>query len=184
MKQLYNFAANQLHYVAKRLCSKMTGHYKLNLKKMLSGHIWLYSSSLLPTCRRHQMWSCFSQDGRAVIKRPGPGISPNYYEHLPRLLSKENERKIEPKEIPSCLIPCLLVVFTQQIEILVTTLRWPPTNHRNYKTLLVKLIVMFTAPALKWCVTSSTRNLHWKSFHQESWNVWWSLLISHYFSQL
>ena len=85
----------------------------------------------------------------AVSKRRGPGISPSYYEHLPRLLSKENERKIEPKEIPSCLIPCLLVVFTQQIEILVTTLRWPPTNHRNYKTLLVKLIVMFTAPALK-----------------------------------
>ena len=86
---------------------------------------------------------------RAVIKRRGPGISPSYYERLPRLLSKENERKIEPKEIPSCLIPRPLVVFTRQIEILVTTLRWPPTNHRNYKTLLVKLIVMFTAPALK-----------------------------------
>ena len=26
------------------------------------------------------------------------------------------------KEIPSCLIPCLLVVFTRQLEILVTTL--------------------------------------------------------------
>ena len=31
-------------------------------------------------------------------------------------------RKIEPKEIPSCLIPCLLVVFTPQLEILVTFL--------------------------------------------------------------
>ena len=30
--------------------------------------------------------------------------------------------KIEPKEIPSCLIPCLLVVFTWQLEILVTSL--------------------------------------------------------------
>ena len=29
-------------------------------------------------------------------------------------------RKIEPKEIPSCLIPRLLVVFTRQLEILVT----------------------------------------------------------------
>ena len=29
---------------------------------------------------------------------------------------------MEPKEIPSCLIPRLLVVFTQQLEILVTTL--------------------------------------------------------------
>ena len=31
-------------------------------------------------------------------------------------------RKIEPKEIPSCLIPRLLVVFTRQLEILVTAL--------------------------------------------------------------
>ena len=38
-KQLYNFVANQLYYAAKRLCSKMTGHYKLNLKNMLSSHI-------------------------------------------------------------------------------------------------------------------------------------------------
>ena len=29
---------------------------------------------------------------------------------------------MEPKEIPSCLIPRLLVVFTQQLEILVTPL--------------------------------------------------------------
>ena len=48
---------------------------------------------------------------RAVIKRWG------YYEHGPRLLSKENKRKIEPNETPSCLIPCLLVVFTLQLEI-------------------------------------------------------------------
>ena len=34
----------------------------------------------------------------------------------------ENRRKIEPKEIPSRLIPRRLVVFTQQLEILVTTL--------------------------------------------------------------
>ena len=61
---------------------------------------------------------------RAVIKRPGPGISPGYYERLPERLSKEKKRKIEPKEVPSCLIPCLLVVFTQQLEILATTLRF------------------------------------------------------------
>ena len=59
---------------------------------------------------------------RAVIKRRGPRISPNYYERFPQLLSEENRRKIEPKEIPSCLIPRLLIVFTQQLEILVTTL--------------------------------------------------------------
>ena len=31
-------------------------------------------------------------------------------------------RKIRPKEIPSCYIPCLLVAFTQQLEILETSL--------------------------------------------------------------
>ena len=40
----------------------------------------------------------------AVIKSRGPGISPGYYEGGPWLLSSEN-RRIEPKEIPSCLIP-------------------------------------------------------------------------------
>ena len=61
------------------------------------------------------------------MKRWVPGISLSYYECLPRLLSKENERKIEPKDIPSCFIPRLLslVVFTWQLEILVTTL-WTP----------------------------------------------------------
>ena len=39
----------------------------------------------------------------------------------------KNRRKIEPKEIPSLLIPRLLVVFTRQLEILVTTL-----NERTY----------------------------------------------------
>ena len=34
----------------------------------------------------------------------------------------ENRRKIQPKEIPSCMIPRLLVVFTWQLEIVVTTL--------------------------------------------------------------
>ena len=58
---------------------------------------------------------------RAVIKRQGLGISTSYYERGPQVLSKENRRKrIEPKETPSCLILCLLVVFTQQLEILVT----------------------------------------------------------------
>ena len=42
------------------------------------------------------MWS------RAVIKSWGLGIFPGFYEHGPRLLSLENRRKIEPKEISSC----------------------------------------------------------------------------------
>ena len=48
---------------------------------------------------------------RAVIKGRGLGISPSYYECGLLLLPFENRRKIEPKDIPSCLIPCLLVVF-------------------------------------------------------------------------
>ena len=60
--------------------------------------------------------------GRVVIKSRGPGILPGYYECGPWLLLLKNRTKIEPKELPSCLIPRLLVVFTQQLEILVTTL--------------------------------------------------------------
>ena len=55
-------------------------------------------------------------------QRQGPGISLGYYESGPRLLSQESRRKIQPKEIPSCLIPHLFVVFTRQLEILVTSL--------------------------------------------------------------
>ena len=68
------------------------------------------------------MKGIYNDVNRAVIKGRGPGISPGYYERGARLLSKENRRKIEPKETPSCLIPRLLVVFTRQLEILVTTL--------------------------------------------------------------
>jgi len=81
--------------------------------------------TFLPYCMGGHTDTDLIQTPRAVIKRRGPGISPSYYERLPRLLSKANERKIERKEIPSCLIPHLLVVFTLQLEILVTTLRTP-----------------------------------------------------------
>ena len=59
---------------------------------------------------------------RAVIKSWGPGISPVYYECGPWLLSLEKGRKVEAKETPSCLIPRPVVVFTRQLDILVTTL--------------------------------------------------------------
>ena len=52
---------------------------------------------------------------RAVIKGRGPRLSPSFYDMT--LLSLENGTKIEPKKIPSCLIPYLRDVFTQQIEI-------------------------------------------------------------------
>ena len=56
---------------------------------------------------------------QAVMKSRGPVLSPDYYECSPRLLLLENRRKMEPKEIPSCLIPYILVVFTEQHRILV-----------------------------------------------------------------
>ena len=67
--------------------------------------------------------ACSLPKRRVVIKSRGPGIFPGYYESGPRLLLLENRRKIEPKEIPSRLIPRLLVLFTRQLEILVTTLQ-------------------------------------------------------------
>jgi len=62
--------------------------------------------------------SCFKI--RAIINDQGLRNSPGYYERGPRLLSKENRRKIELKEPISCLIPLQLLVFTQQLEILTT----------------------------------------------------------------
>ena len=59
---------------------------------------------------------------RVVVKSWGPGIFRGYQESGPWLLFLENRTKIEPKEIPSHLIPLLLAVFTRQLEILVTTL--------------------------------------------------------------
>ena len=57
-------------------------------------------------------------DYRAAIKSRGLRISPVYYECGPLLVSLENRRKMEPKEIPSCMIPHLhvLVVFTRQLK--------------------------------------------------------------------
>ena len=67
---------------------------------------------------------CFLQNRihKAVIKRRELGFSPGYYECGPWLLSQDIRRKIKPNEIPSCFVPRPLVVFTQQLEILVTSL--------------------------------------------------------------
>ena len=57
-------------------------------------------------------------DYRAFVKGQGRGAdSPAYEEHDLKLLPKNNRRKKEAKEMPSCLITCLVVV-----EILVTAL--------------------------------------------------------------
>ena len=51
-------------------------------------------------------------------------------------------REIESKEIPSCLIDCLLVVFTQQLEILVTVQLYSflaeKTGGRELAAILIK----------------------------------------------
>ena len=76
-------------------------------------------SLILPIC--HVVLSNCCRLVRVVIKSRGPRIFPRYQESGPQLLLLENRRKTGPKEIPSHLIPRLLV-FTRQLEILVTTL--------------------------------------------------------------
>ena len=61
-------------------------------------------------------WLFYFINSRVVIESQGLGISPGYYECGPQIISLENRIKIEPEEIPSCLIPCLLVIFTQQLR--------------------------------------------------------------------
>ena len=53
---------------------------------------------------------------RVVIKRRGRGFPPAIKNVAPAYFHRKIEKKIEPKEIPSCLIPRLLVVFTWQLE--------------------------------------------------------------------
>lgn len=48
----------------------------------------------------------------------------DYKEYGPSFFSKETKRIIESKELPSCLIPCLQIAYTQLIEILVTACLW------------------------------------------------------------
>ena len=66
---------------------------------------------------------CIPCKRRAVFKSRGPGICAGPYECGPWLPSLGDRRKIEPQEISSRLIPCLVVIFTAQLEILVTTLK-------------------------------------------------------------
>ena len=81
------------------------------------------------TCRYSRSWrlcdnkcivillyqsALFSYPGLS-LRGGGQGFPPATINVTPRLLLLENGRKIEPKVTPSCLIPHLLVVFTQQL---------------------------------------------------------------------
>ena len=63
----------------------------------------------------------------------------------------ENERKTEPKEIRGCLISRPLVVFTQQLKILVTTLKQVSLKFDN--TIIISLKYGYL---LQKCVLRST----------------------------
>ena len=70
----------------------------------------LWTQTLLNKDNGHFSASPVTNYHRVVIKSRGP--SPAYYECGPGLLLLENRRKLEPKETPRCLIPHLLVVFS------------------------------------------------------------------------
>jgi len=77
--------------------------------------------NLYLACKQQQLNGPVSY--RAFEKRaPGQGFPLVTIKHNPWLLLLENRRKRELKEIPSCLIPHLLIVFAQELEILVTAL--------------------------------------------------------------
>ena len=80
---------------------------------------------MLPTLGGQNRWilgEFFFFAFRAVIKRQGLWISPATINVVSVYFHGKNRRKTEPKEIPSCLIPCLLAVFIWQLEIVVTSL--------------------------------------------------------------
>ena len=86
-------------------------------------HQWDFVGGLLPS-RLHNFNSDFNHNrGKGYSDCIITGLSlRGGGRRFPRLLSKENRRKIEPKQALCCLIPCLLFVFIRQLKILVMTL--------------------------------------------------------------
>ena len=64
-------------------------------------------------------------------QEPGAGDFPRLLREWPPATFIGKWKKIEPKEIPSRLIPRLPVVFTWQLEILVTTLTYVISKCNN-----------------------------------------------------
>ena len=59
----------------------------------------------------------------------------------PGYFHRKIEEKIEPKEISSCLIPRLLVVFTRQLKILVTALNELGASASNLSAFVFVFVV-------------------------------------------
>ena len=77
--------------------------------------------SIFKNILRVDSFSVYSFSSELSLRAAGRGFPLATMSVAPGYLL-ENRRKIEPKEISSSLIPHLLVVFTQQLEILVTTM--------------------------------------------------------------
>ena len=76
-------------------------------------------------------------------------------------------RKIEPKVIPSCLIPCLLVVFTPQLEILVTFLWCLGQQHNT--TICSSGSTPRPATSLFWQICQSWHLSHFNEIYSIKW---------------
>ena len=74
----------------------------------------------------------------------GQGISPRYYKRGPWLLSWENTRKIEPKEIPSCLIPAYLFYLPDNLKSWWQPWNWSLEKEPRVQRLLVWSIIVST----------------------------------------
>ena len=86
-----------------------------------------FLSSKAGSQNKQNQWKCYpGLSLRAVGQGPGAGgqgfppatmsVSPGSSTFI------RNRRKMEPKELPSCKIPLLLISYTRQLEILGTTL--------------------------------------------------------------
>ena len=114
------------------------------------------------------MWHLTSQlvlwvEARAVIKRWGTGISLGYYECGPQ----HSHSKIEPEEIPNCFISRLLVVFTWQLEILVTLLWCLGQQHNT--TMCCSGSRPRPATCLFWQICQSWHLSHYNEIYSIKW---------------
>ena len=89
-----------------------------------------------PTKHTHKQFK--KQNTGLSLRAAGRGFSPA----TKRVAPSYSYWKIEPKDIPSRLIPRLLVVFMGQLEILVTTLKTQKTK-KEHATFLYSRYTIF-----------------------------------------